>query len=77
MKKLENFLINPEKVIKNEELMNLKGGSYYGGTIITCTDGPKAPFVSPQPCAWYPDAQALVDDVIRKCVNGNATCTSC
>ena len=73
MKKLENFLINPEKVIKNEELVILKGGSYYGGKIMTCTDDQTSPFVSHQPCAWYPDAQALVRDAIRKCANGNAT----
>ena len=39
MKKLENFLINPEKVIKNEELVNLRGG--YGGEgvcTVTCGD---------------------------------------
>ncbi|MBW6537647.1 MAG: hypothetical protein K0B11_21740 [Mariniphaga sp.] len=30
MKKLGKLIINPEKVIKNEELINLKGGSYNG-----------------------------------------------
>ena len=28
MKKIGKLSINPEKVIKNEELVNLKGGSY-------------------------------------------------
>lgn len=35
MKKLGKISINPEKVIKNEELVNLKGGGY----TITCTGG--------------------------------------
>ena len=30
MKKLNKLIINPEKVIKNEELVNLKGGDYGG-----------------------------------------------
>ena len=30
MKKLGKLLINPEKVIKNDELVNLKGWSYIG-----------------------------------------------
>ena len=28
MKKLGKLIINPEKVIKNEELVNLRGGTY-------------------------------------------------
>jgi len=35
MKKLGKLTINPEKVIKNEELVNLRGG--YGGDPCTCT----------------------------------------
>ena len=30
MKKLGKLSINPEKVIKNEELVNLRGGDYGG-----------------------------------------------
>lgn len=36
MKRLKKLAINPEKVIKNEELKNLKGGGY--GTLC-CLDG--------------------------------------
>jgi len=36
MKKLKKLLINPEKVIKNEELVNLKGGEY-DDDCIRCT----------------------------------------
>jgi hypothetical protein len=35
MKKLGKLNINPEKVIKNEELISLKGG-YDGGVTIFC-----------------------------------------
>ncbi len=34
MKKIGKLSINPEKVIKNEELVNLKGG--YGGGYCRC-----------------------------------------
>lgn len=34
MKKLRKLSINPEKVIRNEELVNLKGG--YEGTAYCC-----------------------------------------
>ena len=38
MKKLGNLSINPENVIKNEELVNLTGGSYpeCNGTYYVC-----------------------------------------
>ncbi|WP_163324804.1 hypothetical protein [Draconibacterium mangrovi] len=36
MKKLGKLTINPEKVIKNEELVNLKGGEYI---TVVCTFG--------------------------------------
>ena len=38
MKKLEKLLINPEKVIRNEELVSLKGG-YLGGECCKCYSG--------------------------------------
>lgn len=37
MKKLSKLSINPEKVIKNEELVNLKGG--YMGNFKCCWSG--------------------------------------
>ena len=42
MKKLKKLSINPEKVIKNEELVNLKGGysdQPDGTTMLWCYDG--------------------------------------
>lgn len=38
MKKLGKLTINPEKVIKNEELVNLKGGVYEMGNYKCCWD---------------------------------------
>jgi len=38
MKKIGKLSINPEKVIKNEELVNLKGGyGTSGGVCVCCT----------------------------------------
>ena len=39
MKKLKKLLINPEKVIKNEELVNLRGGEYGPTACCLCKDG--------------------------------------
>ena len=42
MKKLGKLLINPGKVLKNEELVSLKGGGYLDGDHYlkcTCTGG--------------------------------------
>jgi hypothetical protein len=36
MKKLGKLLINPEKVMKREELINLRGGDPYGGSGVNC-----------------------------------------
>jgi len=38
MKKLNNLIINPEKVIREEELITLKGG-YDGGCWCVCIAG--------------------------------------
>jgi len=37
MKTIQKFKINPQKIINNEELVNLKGG--YGDHLIECYDG--------------------------------------
>ena len=37
MKKLGKLSINLNKVLKNEELVNIKGGNYDNGCNITCT----------------------------------------
>ena len=36
MKKLGKLSINPDKIIKNEELVNLRGG--YGNYVVSCKD---------------------------------------
>jgi hypothetical protein len=45
MKKLNKLEINPKNLIKNEELLNLRGG--YGGDGFTCMIGTKASFGEP------------------------------
>ncbi len=36
MKKLNKLVISPEKIMKNEELINLQGGAYH--VLCACTD---------------------------------------
>jgi hypothetical protein len=39
MKKLDKFKINPQKIINNDELVNLRGGDYGGDHEIECYYG--------------------------------------
>lgn len=39
MKTLGKLNINPEKVLKDDELKNLRGGDWYGRCIIYCEGG--------------------------------------
>jgi hypothetical protein len=39
MKKIGKLSINPEKLIKNEELVNLRGGAYSCTVKVTCSNG--------------------------------------
>jgi len=39
MKKIGKITINPEKVIKNEELVNLRGGDYGGALVCVSSSG--------------------------------------
>ena len=58
MKKLKKLIINPEKVIKNEELVNLRGG-YGSGTcaaICEMPDGGHICNVSKSDAQWYSSA---------------------
>ena len=50
MKKLNKLIINPEKVIKNEELVNLRGG--YDGICTTYCHGTNIVIQSPYHCAY-------------------------
>ena len=56
MKKLNKLQINPEKLMKNEELMTLRGG--YGGVQLWClAHGPTCIINAPGTCNWaYNDA---------------------
>lgn len=50
MKKIGKLTINPEKVIRNEELGNLRGG--YSGICTTICFGTGIVIQSPYHCAW-------------------------
>jgi len=63
MKKLGKLTINPEKVIKNEELVNLKGG--YGFTCYCYEYGSGSSFYVPA----Y-DLQELYEYVWEECEFG-------
>jgi len=60
MKKLGKLTINPDKIIKNEELVNLRGG--YGDEKYLCKCNP------PAIGTWigYYDSQAEVDAAIEE-----------
>ena len=80
MKKLSKLSINPKKVMKNEELINLRGGYGSGGganKIIDCKKGANPPYADPQPCKWYPDSQSLLDAVKKFCVDSSAWTRDC
>ena len=79
MKKLGKLSINLERVMKNEELVNLRGGDYYGGTwkIIDCKYGANPPYADPQPCKYYQDIEALTAAVELFCAYGSATLSDC
>jgi len=49
MKKLGKLFINPEKLIKNEELLNLRGGDVYEG------DCSASPAIFCCRCGFYPN----------------------
>lgn len=67
MKTLKKLAINPEKVIKNEELANLKGGYWF---MCVCSDGSGM---------WqddYYDVQEMIDDIEQYCSPGGGSCNS-
>jgi hypothetical protein len=50
MKKLSKLTINPSKVMKNEELVNLKGGYGYGTPCCNCGKGRWMVGSTPEDC---------------------------
>ena len=76
MKKLSKLNINPEKVMKNEELINLRGGTWDPAQWMQCTciGGANPPYASPwEKC--YNDELILASDVSTRCVSG-ANCVN-
>ena len=75
MKKLGKLSINPEKVIKNDELVNLRGG-YEGGNsgFFECKcDGAANPAFQSSWSSVYSTTQEMEDDITRRCATGG-TC---
>ena len=72
MKKLKKLLINPEKVIKNEELVNLRGG--YGNGTCGAVSGSGSIYcdLSQTEAIWW----AGCDPDGTNC-DGNWCCDSC
>lgn len=73
MKKLEKLSINLNKVIKNEELMNLRGGYDYGGgcTNYICQ-------CSPGVGTWTGcySSQSKADEAVEEwCDGGTGSCS--
>ena len=78
MKKLGKLSINPEKVMKNEELVNLRGG--YGGMGDDCPEGKVEYYCG---CfgsvgAWtgcYASQSDADDSIDEWCSSGDGSCS--
>ena len=64
MKTLSNLIINPEKILKENDLKELKGGSYsctiyYSDQVIGWLNGVEATseWAAEQGCQWYAQIQ--------------------
>ncbi len=69
MKKLCKLTISPDKVMKNEELINLQGGYDFGCVLCMCGD---------YSFWWnecYSTQQEMFDDILELCGSGGGGCT--
>ena len=74
MKNLERISISSEKLLKNNELINLRGGEEEGNAWMKCTcDGPANPPFLDEWEKCYNDATVMTNDINRHCQNGG-TC---
>ncbi len=69
MKKLGKLSLSPEKIMKNEELINLQGGYGFGCFLCQCGDG----YTAWATC--YETKQEMFDDILAKCGDGGGGCT--
>lgn len=74
MKKIGKLLINPEKVIKNEELVNLKGGNY--SVCVCCTEDGTGNCISEWFQAQFDNCDDGLDWAYFQCGNHNNACNS-
>lgn len=75
MKKLNKLQINSEKLMKNEELVIIRGGYGQEGTWMkcSCSNGANPPYADPwEKC--YINVQDELNDVSTRCINGSGSC---
>lgn len=77
MKKLGKLTINPEKVIKNEELINLRGGGYDGYESGTCAAICQMPDGGHRCNVSKSEAEKYASDCNEVGGTGNWCCDSC
>jgi hypothetical protein len=73
MKKLGKLQINPEKIMKNEELLTLRGGYVSTYYLCDCDFGPIVPWND----TWwscYTYQEEINYDGMQRCIGGAATC---
>ncbi len=79
MKKLGKLSINVDKIIKNEELVNLKGGDYYGYGLDTyyCRCGSEGSYTGGvfTVTVAYNDIYGAIDQAVAHCGGSPATAT--
>lgn len=77
MKKIRKFTINPEKVIKNEDLVNLRGGVQDAWFKCSCPNGFNPPYGGANPfCIKADSAQDLLDVIEQRCKDGVGSCSA-
>ena len=76
MKKIRKLQFDPKKLLKNEELLTLKGGLGLCTYECSCTWYPNSPFISPFSfvCSQGNCAQDIVEELALRCSGGQGTC---
>jgi hypothetical protein len=77
MKNYSKLKIDTNKIIGNDELLELKGGLVDPGQWMqcSCTYGANPPFANPwEKC--YSDASQAITDLGSHCIQGQGTCSN-
>jgi natural product precursor len=76
MKKLNKLSINLNKVMKNEELVNLRGGYVSYGSYFSCScTSYNPPYNTSGWCTLYLSSVDMANDLTKACASGG-TCSS-